>query len=334
MTKQLITTETLDAKEVFTGENPTLDSLIQQVRDEVADFKADVTTEEGRKDIAAKAYMVTRSKTALEALGKEFVAGIKSQAKVIDDQRKSMRETLEELAKEVRKPLNEWEEEEKRKEEALEGRFLGLKKYTENADLDLQELKASLEMIKDTVIDESWSYLEEKAQELKNELISVFTRRIEEREKHDKEQAELEQFRKDKVEREEKDRLADAESARIKREEEITKNATKKAEQDTKDAEERAEQAEQRRVQDLADAEAKAETDKQAAVEAEKKRAAAETQRLADEEAKRAANKKHNAKINNKAKEALIVAGLSDQAATQAVTAIAKGMIPNVAIRY
>ena len=208
MTKSLISLETLDAQELFTGESPTLDSLIQQVRDEVASFDGDVNTEEGRKDIASVAYTVARSKTALDTLGKDFVAGIKSQAKGIDEQRKSMREELDTLRDEVRKPLNEWEEEEKRKEEALEGRFRGLKKYTENADLDLEELKASLENIKATVIDESWSYLEEKAQDLKDDLIFTFNQRIEQQEKHEKEQAVTAAIEKTRTEAEAK--LAEA----------------------------------------------------------------------------------------------------------------------------
>jgi Holliday junction resolvasome RuvABC DNA-binding subunit len=58
--------------------------------------------------------------------------------------------------------------------------------------------------------------------------------------------------------------------------------------------------------------------------------------RIRDEKeaSRREANKAHRAKINNTAVAALVGAGLSENAAKAAVTAIAKGDVPNVTISY
>ena len=60
----------------------------------------------------------------------------------------------------------------------------------------------------------------------------------------------------------------------------------------------------------------------------------AEQKRLANEQAKREADKRYCAKINTEAKNAIIALGCDDAMAKQIVTAIAKGIIPNVTINY
>lgn len=346
---QLIVTETLDPKEVFTGDNPIMNDLVQQVKDEtakeIAKFKYDANTDEGRKGIISLAYKIIRSKTALDDMGKDFNSEMRDFISAVNVHRNYAKAELEPFAKEIRKPVTDLEEEEERQEAALEARFLDLKEYNEHTNMSLEALKNGLEAIEATVIDESWSYLEEKAQELKDDLILTFNQRIEQEETREKEQAELEQFRKDKAEREEKDRAEAAEKVRIKREQEIRDDAAQKATQEAEAAKEAAEQAEKRRIKDLADAKEKAEQDKidaaeraerekQEAVEAEQKRVEGVKKAEEAEQTKLANNKRHNHKIHTEAKEALIVAGLSDQAATQAVTAIYKNMIPHISIRY
>lgn len=345
MSNDLIDVKVLNPIEVFMGDKPTLENQIKLVMDEVEAFEADVSTSKGRDDCRSLASKVTRSKTALDALGKDYLAKENERLSHINPLRKAMREKLEQVAKDVRKPLTEWEEVEAKRESDIQEKLLALQAMAITTISDISFLEKGLADIQETVIDETWGKVQMQAELAKKNALDHHVKRIADLKQQAKEREELETFRREKADREAKEASDKAESERQEREMQIADDAAKKAEQEAEAAKEQAEQAEKRRVQDLADAEAKAEQDKkeaaeraerdkQAAVEAEQKRVEDEMQREKDEESRRAANKKHNAAVNNKAKDALIVAGLSDQAATQAVTAIAKGMIPNVTIRY
>lgn len=89
-----------------------LDDAIQQVRDVVEGFEHDMTTITSRKRTASLAMKVAKVKTGLDAMGKDLTAKWKEQAKKVDNSRKSMREALDALKIEARKPLTDWEYEE------------------------------------------------------------------------------------------------------------------------------------------------------------------------------------------------------------------------------
>lgn len=103
--------------------------------------------------------------------------------------------------------------------------------------------------------------------------------------------------------------------------------ALAKARADAKAAQERAE-----REREEATARAKREAD--AAVERERQRVAAEEATRKAEEERRAANLAHRRKINRDAMTAFVGAGLTEEQATTAVTAIAKGEIAHISISY
>jgi hypothetical protein len=198
--------------------------------------------------------------------------------------------------------------------------------------------------------------------------------------KYEAEQAELERLRREdadrkqrehdeklkadaaakaKAEAEEKARIAaEAEAARVKaekekaeqerqrieREKEAAEARAKKAEDDRKAAEEKAERdrvaAAATAKKDKEEAEARAERDKQAAVLAERERADAEKRAEAAAAAKREADKKHKAKVNNEALNAIVSECNSDsvditpEIAKAVIEAIAKGLIPHIKISY
>jgi hypothetical protein len=76
-----------------------------------------VETAKSRKAIASMAYKVSQSKTILDNAGKDLVSEAKAKIKKIDMARKYSRDFLDSLRDEVRKPLTDWEEAEKEKEE-------------------------------------------------------------------------------------------------------------------------------------------------------------------------------------------------------------------------
>lgn len=76
------------------------------------------------------------------------------------------------------------------------------------------------------------------------------------------------------------------------------------------------------------------EKDAVAAVERERQRVAAEQEHLRLEQESREADKAHRASINRDAMADMVTAGLSDKYARSAITAVAKGSVRHVSIRY
>ena len=109
----LVVIEKATALDVFKSSD-SVEDIISKVEREVESFVADVNTTKGRKDIASMAYKVAQSKTYLDGLGKDLVAELKEVPKLIDANRKTVRDRLDALRDKVRQPLTEWEAEEER----------------------------------------------------------------------------------------------------------------------------------------------------------------------------------------------------------------------------
>lgn len=113
----LIKVEELNAVELFTPEG--MDNLLTQIKKKIDNHACDASTPAGREDVKSFAYLITRSKTIIDGVGKEHTAKEKARLKLVDVQRKRARDTLETWRDEVRQPLTDWEAEEKAKEDAL-----------------------------------------------------------------------------------------------------------------------------------------------------------------------------------------------------------------------
>ncbi|KAG0738774.1 hypothetical protein G6F24_017525 [Rhizopus arrhizus] len=102
-----------------------LEPWLERIRAEVTGHVPDLKTKKGRAAIASLAFKVRKVKTALDGMGKQLVDDLKDVPKRIDAERKRMRDTLDTLADEVRRPLTEWEQAEEdrvqRHKDALEG---------------------------------------------------------------------------------------------------------------------------------------------------------------------------------------------------------------------
>lgn len=94
------------ALEVFTQTNG-LDSYIRQIEDEVNSFVPDISTAKSRAAIASIAAKIAKSKTYLDGVGKDLVDKLKEQPKLVDAERKRMRDKLDALKDQVRKPLTD-----------------------------------------------------------------------------------------------------------------------------------------------------------------------------------------------------------------------------------
>lgn len=115
------------------------DAILTKLGAAARSLVADVTTKAGREAIASNAYRVARSKTYLDTLGKNFVADLKAQTVAVDKVRKRIRDDLDALRDEVRRPLTEIEEREAARAEAMNDRIQGFREQ----GLDLACLRLS-----------------------------------------------------------------------------------------------------------------------------------------------------------------------------------------------
>jgi septal ring factor EnvC (AmiA/AmiB activator) len=334
-----------------------VDAILEKIAAEIRSFKPDISTQDGRAQIASIAYKVARSKTALDEMGKDLVAEWKSKAAAVDAERRTIREKLDALKEEVRKPLTDWENADKARIEAHEQAIRDIEALLL---FDFDPTAATLQERIDTLAQRPPRQWDEFCQRA-SAAISHVGKRLEDMHdvavKREAERAELERLRAEQVAREQKERddriaAAAAEKARFEAEA-VAKRAADEAaaraeaerqriEKEKADAIARAERAEAdkkaaaaKAEEDARQAAAAAERNHQAAIENERKRVA-DAQAAADvETARREADKKHRAKINNEALVAILkAAGISSEQGTNIVIAIAKGEVPHVKISY
>lgn len=331
MANELITIEPKNVLTLFT-EQDQLEEIIKQVEMEVATFEHDLSNDARRKKTASLANKVARTKTYLDGLGKDLVSDWKAKAKVVDANRKSMRDRLDELKVTARQPLTEWEEE--------QARIAEEKRIAEEAEkLRIQvENDHEIALLMNEKIDR-------EAEEARKAAEEVERQRKEQEEKDRLErEARIEREAKEKAEREAAEREerikreAEEEKARIEAERLAAIEREEKAKRDAIAAEERrkleAEQAEQRRIEAEAKAKRDAEEAAERARQVEVQRQKDEQERQRKEQEAREANKRHIGGIRKAAKESLMALGIEEEQAKSVVMAIHNGQVANVKINY
>lgn len=328
----LVVIEKKNAMAVFTN-NDQLDPLIELIEKEARSLVPDVTTKKGRDAIASMAHKVARSKTYIDNAGKDLVAELKALPKQIDESRRVVRERLDALKDEVRRPLTEWEAEQERikAEEAMNA--MHAEALEMNIKFD-QELAAKFEA------DHEMALLMDK---------------------------DIDRERADKAAEAERQRIAREEEIKRQAEEKAKREAAEKAQREIDAAaarereailaKERAEreriEAQQRAVREQREAAERAEREKQAAVEAERRKAQEEADRIrreaeqreqarldeekrkADEQARREADVKHRKAVGTEIVKALLAnTSLTRDQAIEVLTAVKDGRIPHTGISY
>uniref|UniRef100_A0A6M3IG13 Uncharacterized protein n=1 Tax=viral metagenome TaxID=1070528 RepID=A0A6M3IG13_9ZZZZ len=134
----LIVAEKMDAAVLFTDTG--MEKTLNSIREMAMAHVPDISTDQGRKDIASLAHRVARSKTLIDDMGKDKIADAKKVIDGVNPLRKKARDFLDNLKAEVRKPLDDWEAEEAAKKaeadrierERIEKRISELAKYGQN----------------------------------------------------------------------------------------------------------------------------------------------------------------------------------------------------------
>lgn len=331
-TTDLVVIEKADALSVF-KDKTRIEEIIQHIEKEARLFVPDLSTVTSRKAIGSMANKVARSKTYIDGIGKDVVAELKELPKQIDEQRRIVRERLDALKDEIRRPLTEWEAEQERiaAEKAAE---------EERQRIAAEELAAAEALKKQIESDHEIALLlndkfDRDAAEAKAEAERQRVAREEEIKRQAIEQARIESEQKAQQEREaaakrEADLKAAAEQAERNRIE-----AQERAEREAKDAKEKAEREKQQAIE-AEQLKARQEADR-IKREAEQKEATrlAEEKRIADEAAARTANEAHRKTIGTAVVNALIAhAGLTREDAIATLVALKGDLIPHTSITY
>ncbi|QNC78735.1 coiled-coil domain-containing protein [Klebsiella quasipneumoniae] len=317
----LVFIEKKNAMAVFTN-NDQLDPLIEAIEKEARSLVPDVTTKKGRDAIASMAHKVARSKTYIDNAGKDLVAELKALPKQIDESRRVVRERLDALKDEVRRPLTEWEAEQAR---------IAEEKAAEEERLRIEaEQKAALEA-------------RQKQIETDHEMALLMN------DAFDREQAE----KKAEAERQ---RIAREEEIARQAEEKAKREAAEKAQREIDAAAAREREAilaKERAEREQREAAERAEREKQAAVEEERRKAQeeadrirreaeqrelarlAEEKRKAEEQASREADVKYRKAVGTEIVKAILAnTSLTRDQAIEVLTAVKDGKIPRTGITY
>lgn len=337
----------------------------EAIKGETDKLVPDLTTEKGRKEIASMAFKVAKTKIAIDAAGKLLNEEARAKINIVDAARRDIREKLDALKDEVRRPLTEWEA---REEQRVVACNAAIDRFKAAAVVTLEDTAATVQAryteIKNTALDDGqFKDLLPTAQHYKESAETALDAAFARLTKEEADRAELDRLRAEAAERAERERdeaeakaaaeaaerakqEAEERAARAAEEEKARIEAAAKAAEDTartqaeeaaraeREAAERAHAealaAEKRRA-DEADAARKAEAERIARETAARQ---AEEKAVADAAAARAADIEHRSKIMGAAKQAIMGHGVGEATAKAIVLAIAVGDVPNVSIRF
>lgn len=348
-----------------------LQQFIDLVKAEIEGEVPDLTTRKGRERIASLAAKVSKSKTAVEKPGRDYLRRLKEMPKVVEAELREFVTKMDTLRDETRRPLTEWEAAEDaridRHNDAI-NRMKDLAK--ELGALDTEQLQGRITELTAFVLGDAWEEFEAEAARAKESAMSALQAALSARQKYDAEQVELARLRREAEERAEQDRIraaqeaaVEAERQRVAREQQAERDAAAKREQDLKDqaaAQERAaenerlqlqlqaEQAERARVQAEADrvaAEQRMEQERQDAArrqeevaeqarQEERRRADAAAAEILRQQEARERDQAHKAKVMGEAKTALMSLNITEELARAIVLKIARREVPNITINF
>jgi len=169
--------EKLDAKSgqlIYLPQNG-LTPYFEHIKAQVTGEVPELATKKGRDRVASLSAQVSRSKTAVEKPGREYLKLLKAQPKLVEAQLKEFVDNCDALRDEVRKPLTDWEAAKKLHTEMLEQKVAFFETATKQTQFELTEIDPAnfdeqreyvndvISEIKETVIDDSFEELKDKA---------------------------------------------------------------------------------------------------------------------------------------------------------------------------
>ncbi|EKT4527636.1 hypothetical protein QEM33_000156 [Pseudomonas putida] len=330
-----------------------LKPFLELVRTEVEGEVPDLTTRKGRDRIASLAAKVSKSKTAVEKPGRDYLRRLKEMPKIVEAELREFVAEMDKLRDETRRPLTEWEEAEKARVAQHEHGVAAIK--AEGVDLGLlaaEDLLARIGRVEAVALGDTWEEFAAEAGQVKDQVLAALREALVARKKYDAEQAELARLRREADERAEQDRIrlaqeaaVEAERQRVAQQQQAEREAAARREQELIDqaaAQQRAiEQAEANRIaaeqraeQERQDAARRAEEAAERARQDERRRADAAAAEIVRQQEARERDEAHRRSINRASLQAFMAEGMPESCAKMAVKLIAQRKIPNIQISY
>lgn len=348
-----------------------LQQFINLVKGEVEGEVPDLTTRKGRERIASLAAKVSKSKTAVEKPGRDYLRRLKEMPKVVEAELRDFVTKMDMLRDETRRPLTEWEAAEDARIDRHNDRLNWLKTLADDlGELTSLHIKGLIAEAEGMQLGAHWEEFEAEAGAVKDKVLTALRTALTKREAFEAEQEELARLRAqaearekadreaaiareaaEKAQREADERAAAERAAAARREQELLDQAAaqeREAENQRLQLKLQAEQAERAAAQAEADRQAalrQAEEERQAAArraeeaaeqarQEERRRADAAAAEILRQQQQRERDVAHRRSINRAALEAFVSGGMTEECAKQAITLIAERKIPNIQISY
>ena len=317
-----------------------LASIISQISEQAhaAAQGLDAATAANRTKLASLAYSVAKAKTSIDSTGKDLVAEAKRKIQVVDNNRKQVRDALDKLKDDIRRPVTEFEEAEKKRLAVIQDVIDQLSSLASANDANGGRLSAEQLRLRRhqaaALAKNDYGDMAAEVAEKAAECIKFLDTAITAADEYEQQQAEIQRLQAEQAAREQAERDAKiaaeaAEKARA--EAEAKAKAEREASERARiEAQLRAEQAER----DKQAAIDRAEAEKQAAVQAERRRIEAESAQAEKAEAERAENIEHRREVNRKILAAMLESGIEEEAAKAFLIKAIQGKVPHLKITY
>lgn len=364
MTTELTTTTNATAAVVL-FDSQKFDSFYEKLKADVEAVPIDLATKKGRDAIASVAAKVRSEKARIDKDRLRLTKEWRDMTAQVNGAWNEIKERMDALAVEARRPLTEWEEAEKVRIAECDAIIsqLSLASVVTLDDTSATVRERGKEVWEIAIDAERFGDKFDQAVRAKEHAIDMLKTALARLTREEEERAELDRLRAAEAER-----LAKEQAEREEREARERAEAEAKAEEERKVAAEKAEQeriaAAQREAEERAKAEAEAaaeaeririQREHEEALAAERRRAEeaeraaqaerdriereeaarkAEAERLAAEQAKREADQAHRTKVKTAAKESMMTCGADEETARKIVVAILAGEIPHVRLEF
>jgi hypothetical protein len=339
-TKDLIPLENPEPGTLFAPGG--LETILVRIETEARAMVPDISTVKGRAAVASLAAKVAKAKVYLDGLGKDYTADLKRQTSAVDAERKAMRDRLDALKAEVRRPLDDWEQAEEDRVSLIRRR-IALFCRTWEGDQPASFYAQALAGFQAEAIDETYAEFQTEAQAAKEACLYRLTQARDAALHREAEAARIAaeaEAARAKAQQEREDRIAREAAERA------TREAQQKAEQERvrlaqaqaqaiAEADRRTREADQRALESAAKAErdiALAKAREAAAAQMERDRAMKEAWAKEAADARRAADQAHRERIH--AEIAADLGCLSIPGIPSLVESIAAGRIRHLTINY
>lgn len=312
-------------------------AFLEALESQYTTTEADLSTDAARKRIASMAYQIAKRKTAIDNAGKDVKEDAQKRVNEINEIRRSLKSSLENLQDRVRQPLTQWEKQEQARKDSCNAIMATLRDLGSISFDDLaNDIRDRLSRAKNVeVLKSDFQEIFEQASELKASTLDRLESAALAAEKREQEAAELAELRRKQqeaeAEQQRRDREAAEEKQRIEREKQLADNARREAEmaaQAELDRQRREHEAEMARVK--AEQEAKERAAKQEQERLERERLEAERV-----EAVRVADQKHRTGIMSQITIHMInTYGMGNDDAKSLTLAMVNGKVPNVKVIF